>query len=141
MVRRVLAVLALLPLLLPPGVCVCHAPTAACAAGAAGHVDGDSCAPLAHLCLAHDCDANCHVRSDCPGEPHRHAPGCPVLQGLHRWAAKPVAAVQVRALDLAGPVVPLDTTGLFSFAPTRLPRLGLPGGLPPLYLTLRTLLI
>ena len=141
MVRRVLSVLALLPLLLPPGLCVCHAPTAACTAGRPGHADGDGHAPLAHLCLAHACDGNHHDGPDSPGGSHRHAPGCPALQGVDHWAARPGSAVQGMAPDLAGLVVSCDTAGLPSFAAARLPRLGLPHGPLPLYLTLRTLLI
>ena len=141
MVRRVLSVLALLPLLLPPGVCACHAPTAACTAGRAGHVGGDGHAPLAHLCPAHDCDANHHDGRDPSGGPHRHAPGCPARLGLDHWAARPGAAVQAGALDLAGPVVPFDTTGLLPRAATRLPPGCSPDGPPPLYLTLCALLI
>jgi hypothetical protein len=141
MVRRVLSILALLPLLLPPGVCVCHAPTAACTAGAGRHVDGDGQAPLVHLCLAHDCDGNHKDGSDSSGGPHRHAPGCPALQGLDHWAAKPGETVQVTTLELVGPVAPLDSAALLSVAPTRFPHLDIPDGPPPLYLTLRTLLI
>jgi hypothetical protein len=141
MVRRVLSVLALLPLLLPPGLCVCHAPTAACTTGTARHVGGDGQAPLAHLCLAHDCDGDHHDGSDPSGGPHRHAPGCPALLGLDHWAVRPGVAVQAGAPDVAGSVVPFDTTGLLPRAAARLPRLDFPDGPPPVYLTLRTLLI
>jgi hypothetical protein len=136
MVRRILSVLALLPLLLPPGMCVCHAGPVACAVR---HGDDDH-GSVAHPCLARDCAAN-HHDSDCPSEPDRHAPGCPVSQGLHRWAAQPAAAVQVPDLDLAELVVPLDSPGCPFHTTPRVMHLGHLDGPLPLYLTLRTLLI
>jgi hypothetical protein len=138
MVRRVLLVLALLPLLLPPGLCVCRAPTAACTAGTAGHLD-DRHAPLAHLCLAHDCPGNHHTGSDSDG-PHRHAPGCPALKGLDPWVARPGTAVYGMVLALAGRTVPPDAD-LPSLAASLSPSRGSPDEPTPLYLTLRTLLI
>jgi hypothetical protein len=132
MVRRVLSVLALLPLLLPPGLCVCHAPTAACTGGAAGHVDRDGHAPLAHLCLGHEGDG--HRRDG-------HAPGCPAVQGVDHWTARPGAAVQAMDLDASGPIVSANAAGVPLFPVARLPRLDVPDPPIPLYLTLRTLLI
>jgi hypothetical protein len=136
MVRRILSVLALLPLLLPPGMCVCHAAPVACAVR---HGDDDH-GSVAYPCLTHDCAAN-HHDSECPSEPDHHAPGCPVSQGLHRWAAKPAAAVQVPDLDLAELVVPLDSPSFPFHTTSRVMRLGLLDGPLPLYLTLRTLLV
>jgi hypothetical protein len=137
MVRRVLSVLALLPLLLPPGLCVCHAPTAACTAGA----HGDSRCPLAHLCLGHDAAGRHHDGRDSSGCPHRHAPGCPALQGVDHWAPRPGSVGQEATPALVGLMASGDTAdGPCSAAP-RSPRLGLPAGPVPLYLTLCTLLI
>lgn len=140
MVRRVLSVLALLPLLLPPGLCVCHAPTAACTAGTARRADGCH-APLAHLCLAHDCDGGRHNEPASSGGPHQHIPGCPALRGVDHWAAKPGTVVQVMALDLACPGVPLNARACPPAATRLLPRLDPVDESPPLYLSLRTLLI
>jgi hypothetical protein len=130
MVRRVLSVLALLPLLLPPGLCVCHTPTAACTAGAAG-----SRASLAHLCLSH------HGHGDEHGGPHRHAPGCPALKGLDHWLVQPGTAVQAPDLPLAGFTGPADTASPSSVAAPPASARGSPVDSPPLYLTLRTLLL
>jgi hypothetical protein len=138
MVRRVLSVLALLPLLLPPGLCVCHTPTAACTAG---HVDGNGEAPLAHLCLGHDYDGHHHDGSDSSNGPHRHAPGCPALQGLDHWLADPGTKGQGTAPGLVGLVVPLVAAALPAFAPVPSPLSGSRDEAVPLYLTLRTLRI
>ena len=54
---------------------------------------------------------------------------------------QPGGAVQVLPLDLAGLAVPFDAPALPSVAASRLPNPGLPDGPPPLYLTLRTLLL
>jgi hypothetical protein len=132
MVRGVLSVLALLPLLLPPGLCVCHAPESACTAGGR---EGDRRAPLGHLCLAHG-GAGSHA----PGGPHDHAPGCPATQGVDHWAAKPDTAARVPALTVAGPVLPLDAVARPACAIVA-PPLDFPGEPPPLYLRLHTLLI
>jgi hypothetical protein len=132
MVRRVLSVLALLPLLLPPGLCICHTATAACAAGTAR--DGDGHARLAHLCLAHNCQGE-----DPSHGPHGHAPGCPALQGVDHWVARPGTAVQVTSLDVVDQAVPLAAGALPPGAADSSPRLGCPKLSTPLYLTLRTL--
>ena len=135
MVRRVLSVLALLPLLLPPGVCVCHAPAAACAAGTAGGADGEGPAPLVHVCLAHGGPG-----SHAPGGPHDHAPGCPATEGVDHWVAKPDSAARVPALTFAGPAVPFDAAARPAEAAAA-PPLDSPGEPPPLYVRLHTLLI
>jgi hypothetical protein len=134
MVRRVLSVLALLPLLLPPGLCVCHAPTAACTAGNAS--GDDDHAPLAHLCLGHG-----HTGSDSSGGPHDHLPGCPAVKGLDQWAPKPGTTAQPMGLMLGGLVVPFDAAARPSFGIVCAPRLGSPDVPVPLYLSLHTLLI
>jgi hypothetical protein len=136
MVRRVLSVLALLPLLLPPGLCVCHAGTAACAAGAARGVDEGGPAPLAHFCPGHG-----HSDPDSPGGPHDHAPGCPAMKGLDHWAARPGTAALEMALTDGGLVVPFDAAARPSFAAAPAPHLGSPDEPLPLYLSLHTLLI
>jgi hypothetical protein len=133
MVRRLLSVLALLPLLLPPGVCVCHAPVTA---GTAGGVDGERPAPLVHVCLGHGGPG-----SHTPGGPHGHAPGCPATRGVDHWVATPGTAAQVPALTLAGPVVPFDTASRLARTAATAPRLDSPDEPPPLYVSLHTLLI
>jgi hypothetical protein len=139
MFRRVLCVLALLPLLLPPGLCVCHAPTAACTAGTAGHEDGAAHAPLAHLCLAHGGDAD-HDDPVCPAHPHHHAPACPAGHGLD-CTVGPGFPAPGMVLDLAGLVTPFKVPGVSAVAPAHGRCLDLPAGPLCLYLRLRTLLI
>ena len=136
MACRLLSVVALLPLLLPPGVCVCHAPAPACSAGTAGGVDMDGHATLAHLCLAHG-----GTGSHAPGVPHDHAPGCPATRGLDYWAAKPGTAAQVPALTLAGAAAPFDAAARPAWAAPAAPRLDSPGEAAPLYVRLHALLI
>jgi hypothetical protein len=129
MVRRVVSVVALLPLLLPPGVCVCHAPTAACAAGAARQSD-DRNGLLAHLCPGHSGHEH--------DAPHGHVPGCPALEGLGHWVARPGTAVE--SAPLAFLSVPLEGAALPALA-TAPPHLRSAVEPPPLCLNQRPLLI
>jgi hypothetical protein len=133
MVPRLLSLLALLPLLLPPGLCVCHAPTAACSAGTPGHDDGVGLAFLGHLCLDHHSDGADH------GGSHGHAPGCPAVMG--HQTAMPDGAVQVAAPDLAALAIPLGAPTQVAAAPVFPHRLCSPHKPFPLFLSLRTLRI
>lgn len=139
MVRRVLSVLALLPLLLPPGLCVCHAP-GECAGGAAGRLGGRT-APAAPFRLAHRCHGDNRASSDSSGGSHRHAPGCPALGGVDRGTAPAEVAVRGLAPDLAGLVFLSSADDTSPSAHSLTPSLGAPSGPVPLYLALRTFLI
>jgi hypothetical protein len=140
MVRSVLSFLALLPLLLPPGLCICHAATAGCAAGTA--VDGGDHDLLAHFGLAHSCHADEHGGPCPPKGSQDHVPGCPLLKGQGTWYVRPGNAGLAAGAGLVG-LLPVAGAPELSRLPARVPArdFGFPDQPPPLYLSLCNLRI
>jgi hypothetical protein len=97
MLRSLLAILLIVPLSLPPGLCLCR-----CAA-AGGDRDGHTCTACALDADHEDCACPCHGGghpTPDPSDPHNgHAPGCPVLKSSTGFTPTP-----------AGDVFPLDGT-------------------------------
>src|SRR3954447_631476 len=109
MVRIVLSFLALLPMLRPPGVCVCQAalwgeafraPRSAVVGHAHhgccdGHCDGDDAEESARA------PAQACRQSQGPVDNHRdHTPLCPAAKVKATWTAKPERSVTLAAFDV-----------------------------------------
>jgi hypothetical protein len=138
MLRSLLAILLIVPMSLPPGLCLCQ-----CAAGG-DDGDGHACPACALGAHHDDCACPCHGGghpTPDPADQHNgHAPGCPVLKTSTGFSPTP-----------AGNVFPPDGTSHFALAavtnpvvPTESPvapaRRAHPGD-QPIYLTLLTLRI
>jgi hypothetical protein len=144
MYRSVISFLTLLPLLLPPGLCLCHAPTAACAVEALGrgHDDGDGDddhAPAAHFCLARY--GHRHDDHGMPGKQPSHVPGCPAVKNLVHAGGRPGSLTVLLAHVFAGALPVLDATAPSSGAVVSWSHHDGPDESHPLYLSLRTLRI
>jgi hypothetical protein len=137
MVRKLPAILLVPLLLLPQGVCTCHASLPAWGTGHGAQAPGDADedhAPDADPC----CPGHGHDHpAPCPAD---HAPGCPALKPLDRQreAGPGQLAALVAGLAAACPACPAPALllGRLAVPPATLTRQG-----RPLFLTLRTLLI
>jgi hypothetical protein len=136
MVRFAVVLTMMVPLLMPPGMCLCHV-VEALEAPIPDQQAEDSASPATacHPCGERQDDDACPAN-----RPKHHAPGCPVVkflgnQGLAK--AETVASVRMLALPrcASGPV----PNSLLVFTPPPSSASGLPA--VPLYLTLSTLLI
>jgi hypothetical protein len=143
MFRKSLSLLLVVPLLLPPGVCVCDCAASKCAAAGGD----EQAAPDLHDGEDHDvcCDC-CHPPAkkghvcDRPApadHPFRHAPGCPAAVG-EQWKIKPTHPTVLPTADRAGLAPVPDTVPQASESGFR-SRHAAPG--QPLFLTLLTLRI
>ncbi len=135
MLRSVLSFLAALPLLLPPGLCVCHAPTAACAAEPAGEHHDEGLPGTVLFGLAHFC----HHPPGLPGRPHGHTPGCPRVKDVTCLVVKPAYPVPDAVLAFVGAVLAGTGVALPRQAETVPSEQGPPEPPVPCYLALRTL--
>src|SRR5262249_39708703 len=137
MVRTAVTLVLLVPLLMPPGLCICGP-------GAASHparrdVDPSGPAAKAHRCPCCAAGKN-HRRSAPPDPPHNHAPACPVVKLAGGYGlVKPERYALTLAQEPAGWADVLEIALAPTFAPTPSPDFRPPTA--PLFLTLRTILI
>lgn len=153
MVRCFLTLLLALPLLLPQGVCVCHilAPhhVAASAGGddTQGQVEHRS---HGHHHHGHDPVAHQHESTPgqsiplghCPNEPgHDHADACPCVIPDYLARQAPSATVALPLIDWATFAPDALVLPSIAHAPALNPPIPLALSSPPIYLTVRALLI
>jgi hypothetical protein len=134
MVRIALSILIVLPLLCPPGMCLCQLGRTACVTVAESlQAQCDEADACGCGCRGHDAAT--------PDRPARreHCPVCPALKFPVYWAAKPTGSLAVLALVPAGVVCDPAAGSFPSVDASPLPSPG--GGETPLYLALRTLRI
>ena len=138
MVRTAVTLALLVPLLMPPGVCMCHVAVALAAPTRDEHGDDDSAeaVPACNPCGEAD-----HDHCPCPGNgKDHHAPHCPVLKfvgntGLIRPENSASGLMLVHCWSAAAP----ETTPLSASPLAPAPVSVSPAA--PLFLTLRTLRI
>ena len=144
MVRRFLTLLAVVPLLLPQGICVCDllAPCAACEQPAS-----TPSAP-ASACCCECCQAEpvvvdgaglaaLHSCQSSPADRDEHLPACPA-EGSAQWKADLGHGLPTIGLDVVGSVSTIDTPAVSMLLA---PAAQLDTAERPLYLTLLTLRI
>lgn len=115
MVRRVLTLLLALPLLLPPGVCVCGLAQASttpadCPVPAAAEAPTCPCCQHCVERAADDHEANAVASPASPLKGDQHPPGCPARRGVAQWKCSSPAPVlpQIAALDAPYQPLPAD---------------------------------
>jgi hypothetical protein len=138
MVRTAVTLALLVPLLMPPGVCICH--VAVPLAAPIRDEDGDDdCAEAAPAC--NPCGDSDHDHCPCPGNGQdHHVPNCPVLKFVGNYGlVRPENSASGLMLAHFGLAAAPETTPLC--APPLAPAPGLVSPDAPLFLTLRTLRI
>jgi hypothetical protein len=138
MVRTAVTLAMLVPLLMPPGVCICHVvvPVDEMTTDGSGH---DGSVSPAHVCAP--CGERDNDDCPCPSDrQHPHAPCCPVLKFVSGYGlVKPENPATGVVLAHVGWAPAPETAFLPGFSSVSSPELGSPAA--PLFLTLRTLRI